>query len=257
MSFALITGASRGIGRAIALEFAARGKDVLLVSRDGERLRQTCDEIQQLHKIKAHYLVCDLAADDAAAHVFTWCQSNHYSVDVLVNNAGYGLSGRFEQHGVEQHTDMLHVNILTPVQLIHLFLPILKQQDRGYILNIASTSAYQATPFLGLYAASKAFLVLFSRSLHIELRSSTVSVTCISPGSTDTAFNDRAMIGKKARDMAKKVNMQPGKVAAVAVDAMYKGKTEVVIGLLNKVGVFFAWLLPKKLVENAAARIYQ
>ena len=136
-------------------------------------------------------------------------------------------------------------------------MPALKKQPKAYILNVASSAAYQAVPFLSVYAASKSFVLQFSRGLHLELKECNVSVTCVSPGATDTNFVDRAQIGPKGLSMAKKVNMQPTDVAKIAIDAMYNGKTEVITGLLNKVGAALAWLLPKKTIEKASSKIYQ
>lgn len=257
MSFALITGASKGIGKAIALQLAARKKNLLLVARSETHLQQLCAEVEKGFGITAHYLALDLSQKEAAKHVFDWAQQNNYSIDTLVNNAGYGLSGTFDKYSLSEHLNMMQLNMNVLVELTYYFLPQLKKQPRAYILNIASSAAYQAVPFLSLYAASKSFVLQFSRGLHLELETSTVSVTCVSPGATDTAFVDRANVGTKGLELAKKFNMQPADVAKIAVDAMYKGKTEVITGFLNKLGAALVWLLPKRTIEKASAKIYQ
>jgi short-subunit dehydrogenase len=257
MAFALITGASKGIGYAIARQLAARKKDLLLVARNEEQLKARCAELEKSYGVTTHCLCLDLSIQDAPSQVLTWCQNNNYEVDTLVNNAGYGLSGPFERHALEEHLNMMQLNMNVVVALTYLFLPALKKQAKAYILNVASSAAYQAVPFLSVYAASKSFVLQFSRGLHLELKKSNVSVTCVSPGATDTNFVDRAQIGPKGLSMAKKVNMQPTDVAKIAVDAMYNGKTEVITGLLNKVGAALAWLLPKKTIEKASSKIYQ
>ena len=257
MSYALITGASKGIGKAIAGEFARRGKSVLLVARNAEALRELSLNLETKYGVRTLYLSLDLSREEAPSELFQWCRENHYSVDVLVNNAGYGLSGAFDQHPLDDHLNMMQLNMNTVVRLTYLFLPELKKHQKSYLLNIASSAAYQATPFMTTYAASKSFVLLFSRGLHLELKDSNVSVTCVSPGATDTAFVDRALIGQKGRDMASKVHMHPEKVAEMAVHAMYQGKTELITGFLNKLGAFFVWLLPKSFVEKTAAKIYQ
>jgi short-subunit dehydrogenase len=124
-------------------------------------------------------------------------------------------------------------------------------------MNIASTAAYQAVPLLSLYAASKSFVLQFSRGLHHELAASGITVTCISPGSTDTNFINRANIGEKGQKMAKKVNMTPEAVAKIAVDSLLAGKKEVITGVLNKVGAAIAWLLPKTFIEKTSGKIYE
>jgi uncharacterized protein len=256
MSYALITGASKGIGAALAEELARRGFDVLLVARSETPLRNLAVRLGSTYGIRADYLVLDLATDTAAQQLFDWCQVKNYLVSVLVNNAGYGLSGPFEKHTVADHTDMLRVNVLTLVQLCGLFLPVLRQQPRGYILNIASSAAYQAVPGLTLYAASKSLVLQFSRGLHQELRKTTVSVTAVSPGATDTDFVIRAQIGEKGRKAARQINMTTEAVASLAVAAMLAGRAEVITGLLNRVGAWAAWLLPKSFIERTAGSIY-
>ncbi|WP_420149977.1 SDR family NAD(P)-dependent oxidoreductase [Spirosoma sp.] len=256
MAYALITGASKGIGLEIARELARRKFDVLLVARSASILADVARQLASDYGVKTDTFAIDLAESGSAQQVFNWCAEKNYTVQTLVNNAGYGLSGPFEKHSLAEHTDMMSVNMTALVELTYLFLPQLRQQSKAYILNIGSSAAYQAVPGLSLYSASKVFVLQFSRGLHQELRKSSVSVTCVCPGSTDTAFADRAQIGEKGRKAAQKVNMTPQDVAKQAVEAMLAGKTEVVTGLLNKAGKLMAWLLPKGLVEKTAGSIY-
>ncbi|GAB3956438.1 SDR family oxidoreductase [Spirosoma harenae] len=257
MAYALITGASRGIGLAIASELARRKFDLLLVARSEALLREIASQLASENSVKTDFLAVDLAENGAAQQVYDWCTRKGYAVQMLVNNAGYGLSGTFEKHALFEHTNMMAVNMTALVELTHLFLPQLRQQPKAYILNIGSSAAYQAVPGLSLYSASKVFVLQFSRGLHQELRKTSVSVTCVCPGSTDTNFADRAQIGEKGRKAAEKVNMTPEDVAQQAVEATLAGQTEVVTGLLNKAGKFMAWLLPKGLVEKTAGSIYE
>ncbi len=256
MPFALITGASKGIGKAIALSLASRGYDLLLVARSEDLLRDMALEISAGSNIRCHYLSIDLAGDRAAEAVYAWCSTNQYPVNILVNNAGYGLSGPFEKYDADTHSEMLQLNIVTLVKLTRLFLPDFIKKPAGYILNIASSAAYQAVPFLSAYAASKSFVLSFSRGLNQELKGSSVSVTCVCPGPTDTNFANRANIGKKGQKAAARFNMSPETVAHIAVNALFKRKTEVITGGMNKLSAFFAWLLPKNVVEGAAKKLY-
>ncbi|TAF93453.1 MAG: SDR family oxidoreductase [Cytophagia bacterium] len=257
MPYALITGASRGIGRAIVDELARRQYDLLLVARSETELRTICQNVSVQHGIKTDYLVLDLSVNGAPQRVLDWCKHKNYAVSMLVNNAGYGLSGNFESQTLEDNSNMVQLNVVALMQLCQLFLPQLKQQPKAYIMNIVSTAAYQAVPGLGLYAATKSLVLGLSRALSYELRGSAVSVTAVSPGATDTAFVDRAQIGEKGRKAAAKVNMQPQEVAKIAVEATLAGKTEVVVGWLNKLTVLGVWLLPKWLIEKLAAGIYE
>lgn len=257
MAYALITGASKGIGLAIANELARRKFDLLLVARSESLLRESASQLTSQFGIKTDMLAIDLSSPGAAQTVADWCQQKAYPVQMLVNNAGYGLSGLFEEHPLADHLNMMTLNMSVLVELTYLMLPTLHKQDRGYILNIGSSVAYQAIPRLSLYSASKAFVLQFSRGLHHELARTSVSVTCVCPGATDTGFVDRAQIGDKGRKAAEKVNMTPEAVAKQAVAATLAGKTEHVTGFLNKAGKFMAWLLPKNLVEKTAGSVYE
>jgi uncharacterized protein len=257
MPFAIITGASKGIGRSIATELASRHWDLLLVARTGAELASLSRELEGKFHIKAPFLELDLARDGASLAILEWCDRNGVELSALVNNAGYGIGGSFESNPLPEHLAMMRVNMNVPIELSHLLLGRLKKQSRAYILNIASSAAYQAVPGLSLYAASKAFVLSFSRGLSHELKNSGVTVTCICPGSTDTQFVDRAGMGEKARKLAKKVNMTPDEVAKISVNAMLSGKTEVIPGVVNKLGGFLTWLLPKSTLENAAKKIYE
>ncbi len=257
MSYAIVTGASKGIGKCIAEALAGRGYDLLLIARSETELGLLATGLKEKYKVSALVLALDLSIPGAAQKILDYCRNNQLLVDILVNNAGYGLSGPFEKYSQAEHSAMMQVNMNVPVQLCRLFLPQLKERPRAYILNIASTAAYQAVPGLTVYAATKAFILSFSRGLQMELRNTGVTVTCISPGATDTNFVNQAQVGAKGRKLADKVNMRPEDVAETAVVALLKGKTEIIPGMINKVGMVITWLLPKKILEKGAMRIYE
>jgi short-subunit dehydrogenase len=257
MSFVLITGASKGIGRAIAKEFAARKRNLLLIARSESLLSELAAEIRKDFLVQVEYLAVDLGQPHATKKIFDWCQEKNYTVNILVNNAGYGLSGDFESYQAAEQIDMMLVNMIAPVSLISLFLPQLKKQDKSYILNIGSSSAYQALPYMSVYAASKSFMVRFSRGLHYELRDTNVVVTVVSPGVTDSEFNARAKVPEKGLKAAKKVSMTAEEVAKIAVNGLFRERTEVIVGFLTKLSIFFVKLLPKKLTEKIGAGFYK
>lgn len=257
MPTALITGASRGIGRAFAAELARLGYDLLLVARSEDQLEQAAAELRQQHGIKAQVLACDLALAGAAERVAEWAGQQTQALAVLINNAGYGLWGRFEELGLTQQQNMLQLNMHLPVALTHLLLPALHQQPKAYVLNVASTAAYQAVPTLTLYAASKAFLLSFSRGLRYELRDTRVSVTCLSPGATTPDFGDRAGMSAGLQQTANKVSMTAAQVAQFGIAALLAGEAEVIPGALNKVSARLTSLVPKALTEKIAAGIYE
>ncbi|GAB2773523.1 hypothetical protein HNQ93_000925 [Hymenobacter luteus] len=256
MKTALITGASRGIGRAMALDLARRGYDVLLVARSASQLEQVATEIRALGR-QAQHLALDLAGPGAARQVAAWVAAQTTELAVLVNNAGYGLWGRFEELPLTEQQNMLQLNMHLPVELTHALLPTLRCQPKAYILNVASTAAYQAVPTLTLYAASKAFLISFSRGLRYELRGTSVSVTCLSPGATTTDFADRAGMNSELQAVANKVSMTPAQVAEFGIAAMLSGEAEAIPGALNKVSAALTALVPKGITERIAAGIYE
>ena len=257
MPTALITGASKGIGRAIAEHLAKIKTDLLLVARSEDLLKETAIRLQETYGIKADYLAIDLSMDDAASRIYEWCIEKGYSINMLINNAGYGLSGQFQNHSLLLHLDVMKVNMNVPVELCYYFLPMLIDQPEAYILNIASQASFQAVPGLNIYAASKAFLQSFSRGLQYELRKTNVSVTVVYPGSTDTNFAEAARVSPKAIKMAQTFTMSADKVAEASLNAMFSRKTESTIGMINKVGKFLVWLMPKKISEKAAGNIYE
>jgi short-subunit dehydrogenase len=257
MSYALITGASKGIGKAIAIELAKRKIPVILVARNEQLLEDLSNQIKETHQVDAKFFAVDLAQPDGPKNLVSLLNQSTIQVHILVNNAGYGLSGMMNKYSLKEHTEMMQVNMQTPVALTYLLLPSLQKQNKAFILNIASAAAYQSVPGLNVYAATKAFVLSFSRGLAYELKQSNISVTAVSPGATDTNFAHAANVnGKKAQKMAAQFNMQPTDVAKVATDAMFAQKKEVVVGFVNKLTVFLAWLLPKSILEKSAAEIY-
>ncbi len=257
MEYALITGASKGIGKAIAEELASRKINVLLVARSESLLKEVADDISNKYAVKTAYLATDLANENASQQIFDWCISNNFTVNILINNAGYGLSGAWENYSLQEHQAMMQVNMNVIVETSYLFVEMLKKRSQSYIVNIASAAAYQSVPGLNIYAASKSFVLSFSRGLNYELRNTPVFVSVACPGATDTNFANRAKAtGEKAQKLAKQFNMKPNDVAKVIVDGMFAKKVEIVVGFINKLGVLLAWLLPKKLLEKSAASIY-
>jgi len=256
--YALVTGASKGIGRAIAIALAGKGYHLLLVSRSEQDLAALAAEIETKYRVKAFYLSCDLSLAEAASKVAAWCGEQTSNLSVLVNNAGFGVWGNFDQLKLEEQRNMLRLNVDALVELSYHLLPRLKQQKQAYILNVCSTAAYQAMPTLAVYAASKSFVLTYSRALKHELQDSTVSVSCLSPGPTDTGFASRAgMDSPKLLELAKKFNMLPEEVAVIAVKGMFRKKTEIVPGFINQLSAFGARHLPKAWIERISADLYK
>lgn len=177
MAYALITGASGGIGLELAEELAKRKIDLLLLARSEGKLKEICNRLVSTYQIKADYLSIDLSASDAIAKIESWLASNSFDVNILINNAGYGIWGRVDSTSVENLNNMMQLNMNVVANLCHALIPQLKKHNQSYILNVASTAAYQAVPTLTTYAATKAFVVLFTRGLRLELKDTPISVT--------------------------------------------------------------------------------
>jgi short-subunit dehydrogenase len=258
MDYALVTGASKGIGKAIAYELAKRKFNLVIVSRTAADLELLAAELTRYYQVKVHYLSLDLTQADSPQKIASWIKENNISLNVLVNNAGYGLWGSFDELTLEEQLNMLQINTVNLVKLTYLLLPVLKEQKQSYILNVASTAAYQAVARLNIYSASKTFVLQFSRGLKLELKNTPVSVTCLSPGATATSFMDRA--GMRTREMQKradKFNMTSEEVAKAAIEGMLKKEAEIIPGWINKISVALTYYVPKWLTEKIAAGLYK
>lgn len=255
MTYALITGASGGIGLALARELAKRKYNLLLTARSGDRLAEECRKLKSEFSIEANFFACDLSLQDGPNAILQWINSNAYSVSILINNAGYGIWGRVEHSHYADLENMIRLNVESLTQLCHVFIPELKKQPEAYILNVASTAAYQAVPLLTTYAATKAFVVLFTRGLRWELKGTSVSVSCLSPGATSTGFIDRAgMMPLKER--ADQFSMSSEEVARIAIQGMFKRKAEIIPGFINWITVKLTYLVPKIVTEKIAFGLY-
>jgi uncharacterized protein len=259
MTYALITGASKGIGKEFAISLAKRKYNLLLIARSENLLSELAAEIQTKYGVTVNHKAVDLSLSNAAEDIIAWCKQGNYDVNVLVNNAGYGLNGAFETMSLTEQLNMMSLNMNSLVQLTHFALPVLKKHSgKSYILNVSSSAAYQAVPYLGVYSASKAFVLSFTRAIRQELKGSNVSVTCLSPGAVETHFMERSGMDKveKIVKQAKKVEMKPDVVAEFGIEAMLSGKAEVIPGFVNKAGVVLVKLLPKDVIESAVRKIY-
>jgi short-subunit dehydrogenase len=254
--YALITGASKGIGKSIAYELAKQDYPLLLVARSEAELKVLFDDLQVKYGVNAAILAIDLSINDASLKVIDWIKMNNYPVGILVNNAGYGVWGDFSKSALSDQLGMMQLNMNVVVELSHLLVPILSQEKQAYILNISSTAAYQAVPTLAVYSATKAFVLSFTRALRFELSQTSISVTCFSPGPVDTGFAARAGLSALNK-MAEKFNMQPDEVAKMAVKAMFSKKSEVIPGFTNIISVYANRILPKAFIEKTAAGIYK
>jgi uncharacterized protein len=256
MAYAAITGASGGIGLCMARELAARKYDLLLIARSKKKLEEICAELQQSFSVKASYLALDLSDPASIDKTLEWLEGHGTELEIFINNAGYGLWGEVEKVNWPDLQNMMELNMTTLVGLCHRVIPLLKLRKTSYLMNVASTASYQAVPTLTTYAATKGFVVLFTRGLRWELRKSGVSVSCLSPGATSTGFIDRAGL-TQMKERAEKFSMQADVVARIAIKGMFNRKAEIIPGFMNWISVKATYFLPKYLVEKIAAGLYK
>lgn len=188
MKWAIITGASTGIGREYAKILAARGLNCILVARRIDLLKSLASELETDYKIKALVVQLDLSLKESAFELFEFCQKNNYEVEYLINNAGAGLFNFFSQTEISHQERSLHLNIITPTILSHLFLKEMKKRNRGYVQFVASIASYLPTPLYATYGASKAYLRHLGVSLNYEFKDTNIHISVINPGFTDTDF---------------------------------------------------------------------
>ncbi len=184
-----MTGASAGIGWALAVELAAGGANLVLTARRRERLEQLASQLRSNHEVRVVLLTADLAQPSAPQEIFAFTQGKGIAVDLLVNNAGFGAYGEFPRIPLAHQFEMLQVNITAVLHLTYLYLPAMIERRRGNILIVSSTAAFQAVPYISTYAATKAFDLVFAEALAEEMRPYGIRVCALCPGSTSTEFH--------------------------------------------------------------------
>lgn len=254
---ALITGASRGIGEEFCRLFAADGYDLVLVSRDAERMEKLKQELQRRHHARTIHIVAqDLAAPGAANIIADWLTQKHITLDALVNNAGFGDTGPFAGADPERVRSMLQLNVAALTELTRAVLPGMLKRKHGRILNVASVAAFQPGPLMAVYYATKAYVLSFSAALSEETRGSGVTVTCLCPGPTRTGFAKAAHMEKSLLFGAKPMGLADAAgVALTGYRAMMNGKSVVVPGLRSLVGTYLARVSPLWLSARVAMRV--
>jgi short-subunit dehydrogenase len=250
---ALVTGASSGLGEAFARKLASLGLDLILVARREERLNQLAEELKANHGIRTLVVVQDLVAPDAVSAVESQIQDAGWEVGLLVNNAGFGSYGAFEDLEEASETRMVELNSRVPVALTRRFVPGMVARGRGGVIIVASMAGYQPVPYLATYGATKAFDLSFAEALWAELKPQGVDVLALCPGYVDTGF--QAVAGVEDMPVHGAV-LTPDAVVECAMDAL-GSKPSVVPGVRNKVLSFMPRVLPRAFVARAAANVYR
>ncbi len=251
--WALVTGASAGIGWALAEQLAAGGTNLVLTARRRERLEQLATRLREQHKVRVECIAADLGRASAPEEIFHITQGKGIAVELLVNNAGFGAYGEFHKIELARQLEMIQVNITAVVHLTHLYLPAMIEQQRGDILIVASTAAFQGVPYITTYAATKAFDLLFAEALAEEVRRYGVRVCALCPGSTQSEFHEVA--GQPEHTKRRQETAE--KVAGVGLEALARGKSYVISGLGNYLGTHGQRLAPRRLVTRVAGSLFR
>lgn len=252
--YALITGASSGIGECFARALAARGRNVVLVARSKEKLESLAAELRAAHKVLAEPLDFDLSLARAPARLGQTLRERGLKIDLLVNNAGFGARGEFWNLPLERQAEMLRLNCQALIELTHWLLPPMVEERRGAVINVSSTASFQPVPYTTVYAATKAFVTSFSMGLAEELRPYGIRVVTLCPGGTRTNFFQASQYGTRNFPGGLEA---PEEVVEAALKALERGGGLVVPRLMNKAGVFLQRFVPRSWVAKISAGLFR
>jgi len=248
---ALVTGGSRGIGYELARMFAGTGFDVVLVARNEEELEENAEYFRERFGVEAHVLPADLSEPGAAEAIYEECNERGIDVTVLVNNAGFGTHGPFVEEDRERMLDEIQVNVTALTELTRLFLPEFVEREAGGVLNVASSAAFAPGPKMGVYYATKSYVLSFSRAISEEVRPQGISVTALCPGPVDTDFKDAAdNEGMRLYRFEK----DPRTVARAGYRGLLQGDRVVVPGFGMKLAYYAAKVAPRS-VDRTVTKI--
>jgi uncharacterized protein len=254
-STCLVTGASSGIGVEIARLLAERGHGVTLVARRTERLDQLAAELRESHGVRAETLAYDLGDPDARTRMLDELADRGLTVEVLVNNAGFGSGGRFDRLDPEREVRMVRLNVEAVVALCGRFVPPMAARGRGAVLNVASTAAFQPLPRQATYSATKAFVLYFTEALHADLTGTGVAVTALCPGPVKTEFSEVAGIDDAASGLPNLFWSEADSVAEAAIRGLERGRRVVVPGTLNRAGAIGGQHVPRSLLLRLGNKV--
>lgn len=254
-SYTLITGASGGIGRDLAVLSAADNKNLILVARSADKLEQLAVTLRKNHKTEVITITADLSDEAGVKGMISEISEKNLTIDTLINNAGFGDFGDFAQANISKNLEMIHLNISALTHLTHFALQNMLKAGAGKIMNVASTAAFMPGPGMAVYYASKAYVLSFSEALTRELKGSGVTVTTLCPGPTDTDFAATAGLGKSLmhRMLSPATSLE---VAQAGYKAMMKGKALEIPGFMNKLTAFTPRITPRSVLKNMIYSIH-
>jgi short-subunit dehydrogenase len=250
-NFTLVTGASTGIGRELALIAAAKGCSLVLVARSEDKLSELARTIRENHRVRVEVVALDLSDPEAPSILLREMKRREVVVEALVNNAGFGSLGRFHETSIDRQLEMLRLNVLTLTHLTHLFLPAMLERRHGLILNVASTAGLQPGPWMAVYYASKAYVLSFTEAIAEELRGTGVTATALLPGPTRTEFQSRAHM---AGSRLVRLGMADARsVAQAGYRGMEAGRVVVIPGIANEALSLLVRLSPRWAVRRVVS----
>lgn len=250
---ALVTGASSGIGLELAKCFAAEGTNVVLVARRKDRLDQLAISLHASFGIEAIPIACNLASDAERQNLIRQLDERGFEIDVLVNNAGFGLVGKLANLSKDEQLEMIRLNVMALTELTREFIPAMLRRGRGRILNVASTAAFQPGPGMAVYFATKAFVLSLSEAVAEETRGTGVRVTCLCPGPTSTEFGKRSRVGDTV--LFKFGTQSAEQVARLGYRAVRQGRTVAVSGWVSRIVVAMLRFSPRWFTRRVAAHL--
>jgi len=242
MENVLITGTTSGFGKAFAEKFASMGYNIILVSRDMQKLKQQQLYLQYQYHVTVNFIAYDLTKEDAADFIIEQIDNWNMPTDFLVNNAGFNEFGLFSQTDISKEIKMIDLHIRFITQLTKHILSIMEKNNYGHILNIGSTGSFIPSPSDAVYSATKAYIMSFSNALYGEYRNTGIKTTLLCPGATETEFARKANIEQTL--LFKYAVMKPDKVIKIAYPKIIKGKRLIIPGIYNKFLVFFSKIMP-------------
>jgi short-subunit dehydrogenase len=250
--WALVTGASAGIGVALAKELAAGGTHLVLTARRKDRLEDLAKALNTKHKVNTEAFAADLTETSAPEKIFAFTKAKGIEIDLLINNAGFGQFGEFSSVDPQRLLDMVQVNCSAVVHLTRLYLPEMVARCRGDVLILASTASFQAVPYISTYAATKAFDLLLAEGLAEEMKPYGIRVCALCPGSTESEFHIVA-----GQEKFQRKSETAEKVARTGLQALAAGKSYVISGLGNYLGAHGERLVPRRFVTKIAAGLFK
>ncbi|MGF1591517.1 MAG: SDR family NAD(P)-dependent oxidoreductase [Pleurocapsa sp.] len=258
MKTALITGASSGIGETFARELASRKTDLVLVARSQDKLTKLATELSSTYQVKTEVIVRDLAEATAGQAVFDAVQAKGLTIDLLINNAGFGDYGAFSDRPLSKQMTMVQLNITTVVELTGLFLPLMQHRSSGAIINLSSIAGFQPIPYMSVYAATKAFVLNFSEALWAENKDRGVRILAVCPGPTESKFYESADFPDSATGLNGMTMASAEKVVQEALQALDKGQSTVVAGgFANQLIVNLPRLVPRDLLVSVVGKQFK